>query len=973
VPHTSSHNASLSAATAGVSKQGKASSTDTPQTAAPVPHEADSSVHTKEEEEEEEEAEDADDEIVDELDLYCQTSELCPSHNVATAAMRAGRLFTTTNTVTEILAVKAPTPTGASRSAASSLSSSRSPFDDSQQKATQLQFSDVVRSSSSGKLPTRLAEAPAARATSQPLMEGDIHQNAVRRAAEHPATPLDETADAGSSGKQHSAAARDESVSDNVRDNGVCITTDDFSARANAVDARGELCGCRAACTIKDSPCPAHTVSGERVVDSPYTPSLTPEFDGELLQLIRNYYLGKHTAATAKAEWRHVADASALAAHDDLTSSDGVLPPIQRRNRGSYGDHHREAVEQLSTLSAAQSPPAAVTSTSLSTRPQQRGSSSHAASLTDDHPGPTLDRAGNVKRSNNNYISNEGPNGLAGNLLAPQSSSVAGPEPRWATTTNVNGPDTYVRSPPLHSQAPPLPSPSSAPLHVDRRALNVFASPSVYATSPATVGSHAHLSTSSGDVVGGDAVNYVSLLRGGPYGLDTWQGGRDTTTYVSVAAMSSPGHRAAMPAPTSLPFSMAAEELRRRSTHNSSINTGDRVNGSGTTFPYSTTPSTALSATSAPLAAAAGVAASARGPGTSSSGVSGGIVGGLSALSSLPSYSSTSFVRAYVSDISLNLEPAIIVSALTAALNIVVVAFLQHHVLDTRDHLGLFLIGSYMIFASYYMIYYFLERFSSSFRRIASQDKKFYIIGNLIKAGILISITPFACVHLVKIIVFDEWESNILRNLGCIYAIPDFISMVVVRRMRWSTWVHHACVVLFNYFSIMNNYQHENVCRCVVVYAAFSSFAYCVNVLLASRFLGVSVNVARVLSFVALVVYALCCAVNWAWQVYYLRRLLTTGHEHWTVYMYMFLISLVMWDDIVLNKWLLHHARNNAFAASQHLQHHRMRQHQQNHQHQSQQRPSPLFAAQPRPAYLFRNPDERQAVSLETRPSPRAL
>lgn len=347
----------------------------------------------------------------------------------------------------------------------------------------------------------------------------------------------------------------------------------------------------------------------------------------------------------------------------------------------------------------------------------------------------------------------------------------------------------------------------------------------------------------------------------------------------------------------------------------------------------------------------------------------GGITSGLSALSTLPSYSSTSFVRAYVSDMSLSLEPAIIVSALTAAFNIIVVYFLQQHVLDTRDHLGLFLIGSYMIFASYYMIYYFLERFSDSFRRIASQDKKFYIIGNLIKAGILISITPFACVHLVKIIVFEEWESNILRNLGCIYTIPDFISMVIVRRMRWSTWVHHACVVLFNYFSIMNNYQHENVCRCVVVYAAFSSFAYCVNVLLASRFLGVSVNVARVLSFVALVVYALCCAVNWAWQVYYLRRLIISGHDHWTVYVYMLLISLVMWDDIVLNSWLLHHARNNAYVASQHLQ-----QQQQQRTRQQQQQPSPapsrLTSARvsQRPSPLYRSQDTRAVYTAPPLP-----
>lgn len=289
----------------------------------------------------------------------------------------------------------------------------------------------------------------------------------------------------------------------------------------------------------------------------------------------------------------------------------------------------------------------------------------------------------------------------------------------------------------------------------------------------------------------------------------------------------------------------------------------------------------------------------------------------------LPTYSSTSFVRAYVSEVQLNMEPAVIVSGLAAGLNMIVVYFLQNHVLDTRDHLGLFLIGSYLIFASYYMVYYFLERFSSSFRRISSQDKKFYIIGNLLKAGILISITPFAFYHLVKIVVFDTWESNILRNLGCIYAIPDFISMIIVKRMRWSTWTHHLVVVIFNYFSIMNDYTQENICRCVVVYAAFSSFAYCVNVLLASRFLGVSVRVARVLSFVALVVYVLCCAINWAWQVYYLRRLLRRGHDHWTVYVYMMLICLVMWDDIMLNRWLLNHARNTAFAASQQIYHKR--------------------------------------------------
>ncbi|RNC30830.1 hypothetical protein TcCL_Unassigned06651, partial [Trypanosoma cruzi] len=269
---------------------------------------------------------------------------------------------------------------------------------------------------------------------------------------------------------------------------------------------------------------------------------------------------------------------------------------------------------------------------------------------------------------------------------------------------------------------------------------------------------------------------------------------------------------------------------------------------------------------------------------------------------------------------TLDNRPALTVSCCVAAMNWVVVQFLQYHVLDTRDHLGLFVIGTYIIFSSYYMTYYFLERYSLSFARI-SHDKKLYTIANLIKAGILVSLVPFATSHLGNIIMFDVWDTNTLRNLGCIYTIPDFVSMIVVKRMSWSTWIHHLCVLLFNFFSTTNDYSQENICRCVVVYAAFSTFAYCVNVLLASRFLGVSPNVARVLSVVAVVVYIFCCATNWTWQVYYLRKLIRDRHGHWTVYAYMPLMFLVMYDDITLSKWLLHNAKSTAFAAANYREH----------------------------------------------------
>lgn len=267
----------------------------------------------------------------------------------------------------------------------------------------------------------------------------------------------------------------------------------------------------------------------------------------------------------------------------------------------------------------------------------------------------------------------------------------------------------------------------------------------------------------------------------------------------------------------------------------------------------------------------------------------------------------TSRVRAYLGDNpweQLHAAPTFWVIAATMAFSSISTYILDQHILSTKDQVAVFVIGSYVVFSSYYVIYHFLDRFSTSFKAI-SDDKKMYTISNLLKAGILMSITPFAVTELYGIVVHDRWNTNVLRNLGCIYAVPDFVSMLVVRRMAWSTIFHHVCVQVFNFFSVMNDYSQSNVCRLIVVYAAFSTFAYCVNMLLGSRFLGVSAMASRCLSAAAFIVYTACCAVNWSWQAFYLRRMFAADPADWTLYVYVSLIGFIVYDDIVLNKWLL--------------------------------------------------------------------
>lgn len=275
-------------------------------------------------------------------------------------------------------------------------------------------------------------------------------------------------------------------------------------------------------------------------------------------------------------------------------------------------------------------------------------------------------------------------------------------------------------------------------------------------------------------------------------------------------------------------------------------------------------------------------------------------------------------VRAYLGDSpwgQLHAAPTLWVIGTSMLLSAVSTYVLDQHILTTKDQVGIFFIGSYIVFSSYFLIYFFLEKYSSSFRSV-SNEKKFYTISNLLKAGILMSITPFAATELYRIVVHDRWDTNTLRNLGCIYAIPDFVSMIVVRRMAWTTIFHHTCVQVFNYFSVQNDYQNVNVCRLIVVYAAFSTFAYCVNMLLGSRFLGVSAIASRCLSAAAFFVYTTCCAINWTWQARALWDL-HVNHRHWTIYAYCFLILFVVWDDIVLNKWLwLNMRRKEGIAAA---------------------------------------------------------
>ncbi|KAL3931554.1 MAG: hypothetical protein SGPRY_001077, partial [Prymnesium sp.] len=167
---------------------------------------------------------------------------------------------------------------------------------------------------------------------------------------------------------------------------------------------------------------------------------------------------------------------------------------------------------------------------------------------------------------------------------------------------------------------------------------------------------------------------------------------------------------------------------------------------------------------------------------------------------------------------------------------------LQKHVVDgATGHLAVFALGAYIVFSSYFVCDYAMSRLSTSYASIPD-DKKFYPTTEmcaLAATAVLFAYCPLAVHFLYEAMALDHWSTARIHNMGVLYAIPDFVSLFMVSRMSTSTKLHHCCVVAFMIYNLNTDYSTERVARSLVVYAVFTTFAYLVNVLLASRFLQI--------------------------------------------------------------------------------------------------------------------------------------
>jgi hypothetical protein len=171
------------------------------------------------------------------------------------------------------------------------------------------------------------------------------------------------------------------------------------------------------------------------------------------------------------------------------------------------------------------------------------------------------------------------------------------------------------------------------------------------------------------------------------------------------------------------------------------------------------------------------------------------------------------------SHLRLNVKPALAFGLPIFVLFAMMAVFLEMYVVGgSTANLAVFVVGSYIVFSSYFVANHYMIRASSSYQNIPD-DKKFYVLSNLIKSAVLLAYCPSAAYTLYRAMGHDEWSTPRIRNMGVLYSIPDAVSLILVTRMAMSTKVHHICVILFMVVNLFVTYENETVGRALVVYA----------------------------------------------------------------------------------------------------------------------------------------------------------
>ena len=141
-----------------------------------------------------------------------------------------------------------------------------------------------------------------------------------------------------------------------------------------------------------------------------------------------------------------------------------------------------------------------------------------------------------------------------------------------------------------------------------------------------------------------------------------------------------------------------------------------------------------------------------------------------------------------------------------------------------------------------------------------------------------------------------------IHFIGFLYTSGDTVALFKNMNMNYSTKIHHTLTTSLGIINIFINWENTNdVAKLMAVYMILSCYSYDVNYCLSMRFL-MNEYEQKIMKKRAFIIYMTCCAINWSVHCSYLIYNIT--NLNLSLISYYSLIIFIVYDDIVLLKWL---------------------------------------------------------------------
>jgi hypothetical protein len=177
-----------------------------------------------------------------------------------------------------------------------------------------------------------------------------------------------------------------------------------------------------------------------------------------------------------------------------------------------------------------------------------------------------------------------------------------------------------------------------------------------------------------------------------------------------------------------------------------------------------------------------------------------------------------------------------------------------------------------------------LLSYTPKYKRVKSKHR--YILKNSIKSCILFILFVYAS-YAVK-----NWENERIRNVAAMYVSSDIVGLFFVPGLHTSTRIHHVVSILFILYAFQADFETSSTAQMLYYYTYFSAATFYVNMYLGLRF---CYDLPKYIPMICCCGYGFTLCVSWIKQLTLIE---------WSSLPYLGLLSLIVFDDVVLLKWL---------------------------------------------------------------------